>query len=29
MQQIAEDAGGQLDIAVDDLQFHVLSFIPN
>ena len=29
MQQIAENAGGQLDIAVDDLQFHVLSFIPN
>lgn len=29
MQKIAEDAGGQLDVAVDALAFHVLAFIPN
>ena len=29
MQKIAEDAGGQLDVTADELQFHVLAFIPN
>ena len=28
MQKIAEDAKGQLDVAADDLAFHVLAFIP-